>query len=75
MVVCQTTDLAITGYPRTAYVDLSLSATATADVGLAADLVISTDGGRTWTNLNSNANRGSVPANQWGGLSDVGYRS
>ena len=47
VVVCQTTDLAITGYPRTAYVDLSLSATATADVGLASDLVISTDGGGT----------------------------
>ena len=40
VVVCQTTDLAITGYPRTAYVDLCLSATATADVGLASDLVI-----------------------------------
>jgi hypothetical protein len=74
VVVCQTTDLAIAGYPRTAYVDLSMSATATADVGLAADLVISSDGGGTWTNLNSNANLGSVPANQWGGLSDVGYR-
>jgi hypothetical protein len=72
-VVCQTGDFAVVNFPRRAYVDLSLSATAAADVNLAADLAYSTDAGATWTNLNVIVNRGSVAANQWGGLSDIGY--
>jgi hypothetical protein len=72
-VICQTTDFATEDFPRRAFVDLSFAAMATADVNLAADLAMSTDGGGTWTNLNAVTNRGSVAANQWGGLSDVGY--
>jgi hypothetical protein len=72
-VVCQTADFAVASFPRRAYVDLTLNATATADVGLAADVVQSTNAGATWTALNTGANRGSVAANQWGGLSDIGY--
>jgi hypothetical protein len=72
-VVCQTTDFAAEDFPRRAFVDLSFTGTAMADVNLAADLAMSTDGGGTWTNLNTVTNRGSVAANQWGGLSDVGY--
>ncbi len=44
-VVCQTSDFAVPAgsFPRRAYVDLSFNGNATADVGLAADLVVSTD--------------------------------
>jgi hypothetical protein len=73
LVVCQTADFAATGFPRRAYVDAALSATSPADVNLAADLAFSTNGGASWTNLNTTANRGSVVANQWGGLSDIGF--
>jgi hypothetical protein len=73
VVVCQTSDVAIAGFPRRAFADFTFSGTATADVSFAVDLAMSTDGGATWSKLNANPNRGSVPANQWGGLSDVGY--
>ena len=72
-VVCQTTDFAVEGFPRRAFVDLSFSASAVADVTLAVDVVQSTDGGANWANLNTVVNRGSVVASQWGALSDVGY--
>jgi hypothetical protein len=72
-VVCQTTDFAVVGFPRRAFVDLSFSASAAADVTLAADVAQSADGGASWANLNTVANRGSVVASQWGALSDVGY--
>jgi hypothetical protein len=72
-VVCQTADFPVANFPRRAFVDLSFTGTAAADVTLAADLAQSTDAGVTWTNLNTVPNRGSVVANQWGGLSDVGY--
>jgi hypothetical protein len=71
-VVCQTADLPVTGFPRTAYADMALSATAAADVSFAADLAMSTDAGATWTTLHATTNRGSVPAAQWGSLSDIG---
>ena len=51
-VVCQTADFNVTGFPRTAYADATLSASATADVSFAADLVMSTDAGANWTPLN-----------------------
>ena len=73
LVVCQTGDFAVANYPRRAYVDLAFNGMAPSDVGLAADLAMSTDGGATWNNLNTVANRGSVAANQWGGLSDIAY--
>jgi hypothetical protein len=72
-VVCTTGDFVTADFPRRAYVDLTFNGNATADVGLAADLVMSTDGGASWSNLNTVINRGSVAANQWGGLSDIGY--
>lgn len=78
-VVCQTTDFVVTdvtrdlsSFPRRVYVDVSFNGNAVADVGLAADLVVSLDAGATWSALNTVVNRGSVPANQWGGLSDIG---
>jgi hypothetical protein len=73
LVVCQTNSLAVTGFPRTAYADGTIGATAAADVNFAADVVMSTDGGTNWSPLNAaNANLGSAPANQWGNLSDLG---
>ena len=71
--MCQTQDFAVADFPRRAYVDLSFSGNATADVGVAADIVMSANGGASWTNLNTVVNRGSVPANQWGSLSDIGF--
>jgi len=77
-VVCQTTGFFVGGapeklFPRRAYVDASMSVTAAGNVGLAADLVMTMDNGATWNNLNTVVNRGSVAANQWGGLSDIGF--
>jgi hypothetical protein len=71
-VVCQTADFAVTNFPRTAYVDASLSMSATADVSFAGDLAMSTDAGTSWTTLAASANLGSAPANQYGSLSDIG---
>ena len=72
-VVCPTNAFAVTGFPRRAYVDVSFSGHATADVGLAADIVMSTDGGATWTNLNTVTNRGFVRANRWGAFADIAF--
>ena len=74
LVVCQTPDFAVTDYPRRAYVDLSFSGRANADVGVAADVAMSTNGGASWTNLNTVANRGFVTANQWGDVVRPGLR-
>ncbi|HVF63173.1 MAG TPA: hypothetical protein VNE58_04170 [Casimicrobiaceae bacterium] len=73
VVVCQTQDFAVAGFPRRAYVDASFNGTAPADVGLAADVVMSTNGGASWSNLNTVLNRGVVAANQWGTFSDIGF--
>jgi hypothetical protein len=74
VVVCQTADLAVTGFPRTAYADVTLTATAAAAVTLAADLVVSTDGGANWAALSPQPNRGSTAAGDWATLSDVSAR-
>lgn len=73
-VVCQTADFTAVNFPRTAYADASLSGSASSDATFAADLAISIDAGATWTNLNTNPNRGSAPAGGWGNASDVGTR-
>jgi hypothetical protein len=75
VVVCQSADFVVTAgtFPRRAYVDVSINGNAPADVGLAADVVMTVDAGANWTNLNTVVNRGFVAANQWGGLSDIGY--
>jgi hypothetical protein len=70
-VVCQTANYAVTGYPRRVYVDLSFTASATAEQDFAADLVQSIDNGATWTLMTAQTNRGSVPANHWAGLGNV----
>jgi len=70
-VVCQTSDYAVTGYPRRAFVDLALAATADADASVGADLVKSTNGGASWTPLSAQAHRGYVPAGRWGSLANL----
>lgn len=70
-VICQTGDFAVTGYPRRGFADLAFNARSVADVVLAADLAMTSNGGATWANLNSVTNRGSVIANQWGALADI----
>lgn len=71
-VVCQSPDFTAANFPRRVYVDLSLSATATADTGVATQLLYSTDAGGNWTPLNAQVNRGSVPANAWNVIPDLG---
>jgi hypothetical protein len=73
LVVCQTQDFVVTGFPRRAYADVSFSGNATADVGVGADLAMSTNGGASWTALNTAPNRGVLAANQWGLLADLGF--
>lgn len=71
-VVCQSPNFAVTAFPRRAYLDLTFAAQATAALDLAADLVISTDGGALWTQITTLASRGSVPANGWGNIANLG---
>lgn len=72
-VVCQTGDFPVTGFPRRAYLDVSMSLIAAFDVDFAADLVYSFDAGATWMNLNTITNHASVAAARWNGVSDLGY--
>ena len=72
-VVCQTTDFAVTDYPRRAYADLTFAGIAAADIDIGADLVASLDGGTTWGPLNAVGSRGFVPANGWGQVSNLAH--
>ena len=70
-VVCQTADFLAEKFPRRVVLDLTFAAQAPADVDVAADLVKSTDGGANWTLLTAVGNRGWVPVNRWGSLSNL----
>jgi len=72
-VVCATADFEAASFPRSAYVDVTFNGNGTSDIGVAADIVVSTDGGATWSAVNATVNRGSIPANQWGALSDIAF--
>jgi hypothetical protein len=50
---------------------VSFGATSPSAVDFAADLVISVNAGASWSPLTATTNRGHVPANQWGNLSNV----
>ncbi len=71
-VVCATADWTETGFPRRVFLDSVFTATAIADVGLAADLVVSFDSGVTWLSINTQGQRGLVRANRWGNLRSLG---
>ena len=64
-VACQTTDFAVAGFPRRAYVDAIFAGTAPGAVEFGADLVASLDAGATWSPLNVNGNRATNRANRW----------
>jgi hypothetical protein len=70
-VVCQSGGFAVVNYPRTAYLDLAFTATASSDVNFAADLVKSTNGGASWQLVTTQTNRGSVPSNGWASLANL----
>ena len=70
-VVCQTTDYAVLKYPRRAVVDLAFTATAGNDVDLAADLVISSNGGGSWSALTAIGSKGFVAGGHWGSLGNL----
>ena len=72
-VACVTPLVAGEAFPRQAYVDATFNATAGADIAFAADLVVSSDGGASWSALNATANRGSTVANLWGTIADIGH--
>jgi hypothetical protein len=71
-VVCATTDRTETGFPRRVFLDGVFTATASADVGLAADPVISIDSGVSWLSLATQGQRGFVRANRWVNLRSLG---
>lgn len=70
-VLCQTASVPIAGYPRRASIDVSFAGLANGDVDVAAALVMSSDGGVSWTPMHLLANRVTLPANQWEGASDL----
>jgi hypothetical protein len=70
-VVCQSGNFAVASFPRTAYLDLAMVATAAGDVNFAADLVKTTDNGVTWQQLTTQTNRGSVAANTWASVANL----
>lgn len=70
-VICETANMAISGYPRRAYLDLAFAGQAPANVDLAADLVMTIDNGVSWTQLTTVPNRGSVAANSWGNVANL----
>lgn len=72
-VVCQTSDYTAGDFARAAYANVVLGANATGDVGLAADLVMSSNAGASWSYLNAFPSRGFVRANQWGTVTDLGF--
>lgn len=71
-VVCTTTPFNVSGYPRRAYLDASVSGAASGDVDFGVAILASTDGGSTWDQL-SNDVRGAVLAGRWGNTSGIAY--
>jgi len=71
-VVCATTEQLIEDFPRRAFLDVSLSATAPSGVDIALQGVYSTNNGASWTPLSAVQSLVSVPAAQWGQASDIG---
>ena len=71
-VVCATAEQLIEDFPRRAFVDVSLSATAPTGVDIALQGVYSTNNGASWTPLSAVQSLVSVPAAQWGQASDIG---
>jgi hypothetical protein len=69
-VVCATADFAVAGYPRRALLDAGVSGTGPTALDVGVVVVMSTNGGGTWTELSADS-RGAVLANQWGNVSAI----
>jgi len=72
-VICVTADFPTSGFPRQAYLDGVLTGIAPGDVGLAVDLVSSSNLGASWQTVVANVNRGSLIAGRWGNIHVVGH--
>jgi len=70
-VVCQTGNLAVTGFNRRGVVDVTLSATAPGDLDFDLQPVMMADNNGFWQPLGNGFTRTFVPANRWSSLSHV----
>jgi hypothetical protein len=70
-VVCQTGNLAVTGFNRLGVVDVTLSATAPGDLDFELQPVMMTNNNGFWQPLANGYTRTYVPANRWSSLSHV----
>lgn len=71
-VVCVTSGFTVTGFPRRAYVDASVAATAAGDLDFGVAIVASTDSGITWNPLNASI-RSAVLTARWGHASAITF--
>jgi hypothetical protein len=71
VVVCQSADVAIAGFPRRAYTVAVLSATGESETGFAAAAVASFDGGATWRPTGGGP-RAAAAVDRWGAVRDFG---
>lgn len=71
-VVCVTSGFPVTGFPRRAYVDASVAATAAGNLDFGVSIVASTNGGTSWSPLNESM-RSAVLTARWGHASAIAY--
>jgi hypothetical protein len=72
-VVCQTPDYAVANFPRRADVDVSISGTAAVPVSVSGMVVMSLDGGGSWTPLSVADSRTLMGgAGGWGNMTQLG---
>jgi hypothetical protein len=69
-VLCATSAFDVSGFPRRAFIDASVSASAAGALDIGVSIVASSDGGATWTPLDNDA-RNAVLANRWGHVSNI----
>ncbi len=72
-IVCVTGDFSTAGFPRRGYIDGVLTGIAATDVGVAIDLVRSSNAGASWDTVVTNLQFQSFRAGQWGNLRVVGH--
>ncbi len=70
-VVCSTADVAVSDFPRRVYLKSVFTATSASTVDIAADPVVSFDGGATWQMVANTASQGVVQAARWGNLGSM----
>lgn len=70
--LCQSGDIAISGYPRTGLIDGMVSATASEGIDLLAALVKSTDAGANWTPVGTGVGAMFVPPSGWANVAALG---